>query len=190
MAQARTISAQQAKAMFAFIGTGKNIERNKAAFALSYYCGLRVKEIASLTVADVIAADKTIKSVVFLSAVKTKGKKSREFFVNSTAKQHIAALLKTMPNAQANEPLIQVMGKRKAFTPNSMCILFRNLYAAAGFDGCSSHSGRRSLATTLCNKGVNIRLIQKIGGWSSLQSVTPYLDANEEMLKNAVELQI
>jgi len=33
-------------------------------------------------------------------------------------------------------------------------------------------------------------LIQKIGGWSSLQSVTPYLDANEEMLKNAVELQV
>ena len=144
MAQARVITAQQAKAMFAFIGTGKNVKRNKAAFALSYYCGLRVKEIASLTVGD----------------------------------------------AESQTPLIQVMGKRKAFSANSLCILFRNLYAAAGFDGCSSHSGRRSLATTLCNKGVNIRLIQKIGGWSSLQSVTPYLDANEEMLKNAVELQI
>ena len=190
MAQARVITAQQAKAMFAFIGTGKNVERNKAAFALSYYCGLRVKEIASLTVGDVVAADKTVKSVVFLSAAKTKGRKGREFFVNAAAKQHIVALLKTLPDAEVQTPLIQVMGKHKAFSANSLCILFRNLYAAAGFDGCSSHSGRRSLATTLCNKGVNIRLIQKIGGWSSLQSVTPYLDANEEMLKNAVELQV
>jgi len=45
MAQARVITAQQAKTMFAFIGAGKNVERNKAAFALSYYCGLRVKRL-------------------------------------------------------------------------------------------------------------------------------------------------
>jgi hypothetical protein len=33
-----------------------------------------------------------------------------------------------------------------------------------------------------------VRVIQRLGGWSSIASVMPYLDANEEMLKEAVEL--
>jgi len=46
------------------------------------------------------------------------------------------------------------------------------------------------LATNLAQKGVSIRVIQKVGGWASLQSVAPYLDANEEMIKSAMELQV
>ena len=190
MAQARTIDANQAKAIFAFIASNKNAKRNAAMFALSYYCGLRVKEIASLSIGDVLAKDGTVKNAVYLESAKTKGKKGREFFINSSAKKHIAALIKSLTYKQLHMPLIQVMGKPKAFTPNSLCIAFRNLYESAGFYGCTSHSGRRSLASNLCQKGVSIRVIQKVGGWSSLQSVMPYLDANEEMIKNALELQV
>ena len=57
-----------------------------------------------------------------------------------------------------------------------------------GFTGCSSHTGRRSAISTLANKGVGIRIIQKFSGHRQLQSVQHYLDANEEMVKNAVEL--
>jgi len=35
---------------------------------------------------------------------------------------------------------------------------------------------------------VGIRIIQKFSGHRQLQSVQHYLDANEEMVKNAVEL--
>jgi integrase/recombinase XerD len=190
MAQARTIDANQAKAMFAFISNNKNAKRNAAMFALSYYCGLRVKEISCLTIGDLLTKDGSIKTAVYLDASKTKGKKGREFFINSGAKKHLAALIKSLTYKQPHYPLIQVMGKPKAFTPNSLCIAFRNLYESAGFYGCTSHSGRRSLASSLCEKGVSIRIIQKVGGWSSLQSVMPYLDANEEMIKNALELQV
>jgi integrase/recombinase XerD len=190
MAQARTIDAKQAKALFAFIKCNKNAERNAAMFSLSYHCALRVCEIAALTIGDVLNKDKTIKSVVFLEATKTKGKKGREFFINSSAKKHIATLIKSMPNPQVHQPLIQPMGKYKHFTANSLSITFKNMYESAGLYGCSSHSGRRSCATALAQNGVSIRIIQKVGGWASLQSVAPYLDANEEMIKNAVELQV
>jgi len=190
MAQARTIDANQAKAMFAFINSNKNAKRNAAMFALSYHCGLRVREIASLTISDVVAKDGSIKNAVYLEAAKTKGKKGREFFINSSAKKHIATLIKSLSYTKPHNPLIQVMGKPKAFSPNSLCIAFRNLYEAAGLYGCTSHSGRRSLATNLAQKGVSIRVIQKVGGWASLQSVAPYLDANEEMIKSAMELQV
>ena len=94
------------------------------------------------------------------------------------------------PKAQHHFPLLQVMGKRKAFNANGIAIAMRNIYNDAGFTGCSSHTGRRSAISTLANKGVGIRIIQKFSGHRQLQSVQHYLDANEEMVKNAVELVV
>ena len=190
MTQARTINEKEAKTLFAFIGTKRNATRNKAMFALSYYCGLRAKEIASLTVGDVLKKDGTVKDVADLSAEQTKGNKGREFYINKHAKQHIAALIKSMRVVEPHFPLLQVMGKRKPFSANGVAIAMRNLYEDAGFTGCSSHTGRRSAISQLANKGVGIRIIQKFSGHRQLQSVQHYLDANEEMVKNAVELVV
>ena len=188
MGQARTINEKQAKTLFSFIGTQRNATRNKAMFALSYYCGLRAKEIASLTIGDVLKADGSVKEVAYLSAEQTKGSKGREFYINANAKQHITSLINSMPVVQNHFPLLQVMGKCKAFSANSLAIALRNIYLDAGFTGCSSHTGRRSAISILANKGVGIRIIQKFSGHKQLQSVQHYLDANEEMVKNAVEL--
>ena len=190
MPQARTINERQAKAMFAYLSTRPNAKRNQAMFALSYYCGLRAKEIASLKIVDVCKADGSIKDVADLSAAQTKGNKGREFYINKHAKQHIAAHIKSMLVAEPSHPLVQVMGKRKAFSANGIAIAMRNFYIEAGFTGCSSHTGRRSAISQLANKGVGIRIIQKFSGHRQLQSVQHYLDANEEMVKNAVELLI
>ena len=190
MAQARTINEKQAKTMFAFLSTQRNAIRNQAMFALSYYCGLRAKEIASLKVGDVLKADGSIKDVADLSAEQTKGSNGREFYINNHAKQHIAALIKSMPVVEPNFSLLQVMGKRKAFSANGIAIAMRNIYNDAGFTGCSSHTGRRSAISQLANKGVGIRIIQKFSGHRQLQSVQHYLDANEEMVKNAAELLV
>lgn len=190
MPQARTINEKQAKAMFAFLSTKPNAIRNQAMFALSYYCGLRAKEIASLRVGDLLKEDGTVKDVADLNATQTKGSKGREFYINKQAKRHIIALIKSMPAAEQNHPLVQVMGKRKAFSANGIAIAMRNFYRDAGFTGCSSHTGRRSAISQLANKGVGIRIIQKFSGHRQLQSVQHYLDANEEMVKNAVELLV
>ena len=190
MAQARTINENQAKTMFAFLSTQRNAIRNQAMFALRYYCGLRAKEIASLKVGDVLKADGSIKDVADLSAEQTKGSNGREFYINKHAKQHIAALIKSMPVVGPHFPLLQVMGKRKAFSANGIAIAMRNIYNDAGFTGCSSHTGRRSAISQLANKGVGIRIIQKFSGHRQLQSVQHYLDANEEMVKNAAELLV
>ena len=98
MAQARTINEKEAKRLFAFVGTQRNPIRNKAMLALSYYCGLRAKEIASLTIGDVIKANGTIKDVADLSAEQTKGSIEAESFTSTTLPNSTSlALIKSMP---------------------------------------------------------------------------------------------
>jgi len=186
MAQARTINDTQAKAILAVIKQGKNAERNYLIFALSYYAGMRSKEIASLNTTDVYTSHGTVKDVISLDSNMTKGKKAREVFVNSTLKRYLSVYSKAL-TASSSQVLVKPMGTHKRFTANSLSIVLNNIYKRAGFEGCSSHTGRRSFATRLSEQGTSIRVIQRLGGWSSIASVMPYLDANEEMLKNAVE---
>lgn len=187
MPQARVITERQAKTILTIISKGKNAKRNALVFALSYYAGMRVKEIASLNISTCITDKGSIREVIYLDASMTKGKKGREVFLNTTVREYLKDFINSDSRTNT-DILVRPMGTHKRFTPNSLSILLNNIYKHAGFDGCSSHSGRRSYATQLCQKGISVRVIQRLGGWSSIQSVMPYLDANEEMLKEAVEL--
>jgi integrase/recombinase XerD len=55
-------------------------------------------------------------------------------------------------------------------------------------DGGSSHSGRRTFITTLANKGVSVRLLASLVRHQSISTTQRYIDVNDEMKRNAVEL--
>jgi integrase/recombinase XerD len=67
-----------------------------------------------------------------------------------------------------------------------MCQLFLNIYAEAGIDGASSHSGRRSLLTKLAGKGISVRVLAEIAGHSSISVTQRYLDANDAQVRAAI----
>jgi integrase/recombinase XerD len=66
--------------------------------------------------------------------------------------------------------------------------LYFNIYKGAGLQNCSSHSGRRTFATEIANKGVSIRVLQKLLGHKNIQTTAIYVDANDDMLRRAVNL--
>lgn len=47
---------------------------------------------------------------------------------------------------------------------------------------------RGSFITKLANKGVSVRVVQTLAGHSSMQTTQRYIDVNEGMLVQAVEL--
>ena len=69
-----------------------------------------------------------------------------------------------------------------------MCHLFIDIYIAAGIEGASSHSGRRSLLTSLASKGVSVRVLQEIAGHSSLSITQKCIDVNDNQIQSALEL--
>jgi integrase/recombinase XerD len=55
MAQASVLTDSEIRRVFRIIETTRHADRNRLAFVLSVYAGLRVGEIAALTIGDVAA---------------------------------------------------------------------------------------------------------------------------------------
>ena len=65
--------------------------------------------------------------------------------------------------------------------------LFKEIYETAGIR-TSSHSGRRTFATRLNEKGVGMRTIQKLMGHRNIGTAALYCEVSDTTMRNAVEL--
>ncbi|MDB5585899.1 MAG: site-specific integrase [Devosia sp.] len=176
------------KRVLTIVGQGKHAARNRIAVLLSHYAGLRVGEIATLRWSDVLGANGELKQQFYLKAENTKSNEARPVHLSKRLAKELAAyrdgLRKEVRNA---DPLIPSQ-KRGAFSANSLCQLFGRLYAEAGIDGATSHSGRRWFITRLAHSGVSPKVIMTLAGHRSLATTQRYIDVNDEMMARAVEV--
>ena len=73
MAQAKTLTQTELDQVLRYVLTKKYAQRDRALILTSFWSGMRVGEIAALTMGDVVNEDGTIKSEIRLSAAQTKG---------------------------------------------------------------------------------------------------------------------
>ena len=66
-------------------------------------------------------------------------------------------------------------------------MLFKEIYETAGIR-TSSHSGRRTFATRLNEKGIGMRTIQKLMGHRHIGTTALYCEVSDIVMRNAVEL--
>lgn len=188
MKQARVLTDTEMKRLLAVIGHGRHAERNRLAVMLSFLAGLRVGEIASLKMGDVVDGEGNARDQVHLKGAYTKGGVSRTIFANTRLKREIQRYLKGLPALPTPDaPLLRTQ-KCRAFSPNTLCQLFCQLYQRAGIDGASSHSGRRSFISTLAHNGVSAKVIMELAGHKHLSTTQRYIEVNDEMKRAAVEI--
>ena len=187
MKQAATLTERQLKQVLAHCATRQHAARDRAIVLTSFWAGLRAKEIAALTVADVTDADGQIKAEFVLAPAQTKGHKARRVFLNLKLQRELEIYLKSRKTRGSCQALFPTQ-KAQAFSANSLCQLFLKIYTESGITGASSHSGRRSLLTALAAKGVSVRVLQEIAGHSSIAITQRYIDVNDHQMRAAVEL--
>ena len=70
--------------------------------------------------------------------------------------------------------------------------LFRAWYRRLGFEGCSSHSGRRTFITNAARRistvGGSLRDVQALAGHAALSTTQRYIDINPEAKRKVVEM--
>ena len=187
MAQAKTLTQAEIDQVLRYISTRRYAKRDRALILTSFWSGMRVGEIAQLKMGDVVNDDGTIKSEIRLSAEQTKGKTARVVFIPQKLKEEILDYLTTRHVTLSHIPLFHT-DDRLGFTPNSLCQWFYWTYKRAGIHGASSHSGRRTFITSLANKGISVRVLASLAGHSSIAITQAYIDVNDDMKRNAVEL--
>jgi len=187
MAQAKTLSQAELDQVLNYVNSKKYALRDRAIILTSFLGGLRVAEIASLRMGNVINPDGTIKNEIRLTAEQTKGKYPRTVFVSQRLQTELANYLTTRHIKDADIPFFHT-DNRLRFTANGLCVWFHTLYKNAGISGGSSHSGRKYFITTLANKGIGVRILASLAGHRSIAVTQRYIDVNDEQKRNAVEL--
>lgn len=187
MAQAKTFTTAELDQVLRYVSTKKYAQRDRALILISFWSGMRVGEIASLKMGDVVNEDGTIKSEVRLSGAQTKGGHPRTVFIPAKLQIELLNYLATRYSRMPDLPFFH-SANRMGFSANSLCQWFFWVYRSAGISGASSHSGRRSFLTSLANKGIGVRILASLAGHRSIAVTMKYLDANDDMKRSAVEL--
>tara|TARA_E500000331_G_C17221158_1_gene698165 strand:- start:895 stop:1491 length:597 start_codon:yes stop_codon:yes gene_type:complete len=171
--------------------------RNNSAYPLlhiallqvSYRCGLRAMEIAGLNLRDLMTSNGDINKHIPLRKKTTKGSRGGVAFfthpeVRAALLEYIVEVRSSISTKYDN---VFISRKHTPFTPSSMSRLFTKIYVDAGYEGCTGHSGRKSLAHNLNAENVSVYNIQKILRHASITTtVNHYLAVDEEVLANIV----
>lgn len=188
--QAKVLTKQQQDAVLSFLKTTRQAKRNKVIFLLSVRAGLRAKEIASLTWDMVSDASNAITDAIYLQDVASKGRSGGIIWLNRELKEALFDYRKSLKSCDSKERVINTRGgKVKA---QMIVNLFWNWYHRLGFNGCSSHSGRRTFITSAAKKistvGGSIKDVQMLARHKSLQMTQRYIEADVEAQKKVVQI--
>ena len=198
MSQARVLTEKELRKVLNFCNTQPHATRNRTMLLCTHMAGMRVGEVAALTVSDVLAMDGTVKEEIALSAQQTKGNRARTVLVPRKLRDELTSYLQqrygisnllAVTQTDTQRALFPTQkNPKRGFTANTLCQLFHKIYKDSQMYGATSHSGRRTFITKLADKGVGVRVLMALAGHKSIATTQRYIELNPTIMKAAVEL--
>ena len=189
--QAKILSEAQQKAILSYLQATRYPLRNRAMFLFSVKAGLRAKEVAGLTWSMVCDAECRLGDAIELVNKASKGKNGgRSIPLN----KDLRIALQELQEQDQPKPQDRIIRMERDRAPSAQVITntFWTWYRRLGFDGCSSHSGRRTFITNAARKistvGGSIRDVQSLAGHASLQTTQRYIEAHTDARRKVVNL--
>jgi integrase len=189
--QAKVLTDVQQRQALAAIASHRYPERDRVMLLLSFKSGLRAKEIAHLTWGMVTDRSGEVGDMIALQDLATKGRSGREIPMAPALRQALVEWRAITPRPGPNDRII-VSERDHSLSPNSVRNWFALLYRRLGFQGCSSHSGRRTFITVAARKivaaGGSLRDVQELAGHSSLQTTQHYIQGDSQAKRNVIAM--
>jgi integrase/recombinase XerD len=188
--QAKTLTKGQIDAALGSIAGTRYPTRNRVILLLSVRAGLRAKEIASLTWAMITDAEGQIGRSIYLQDNASKGQSGRIIPMHTELRSALDDLHSA--SRPGSDDFVIRTERSKQTSPQVIVNLFARWYEVLGFNGCSSHSGRRTFITNAARKisavDGSLRDVQLLAGHANLRTTQRYIEPNASAQVRVVQM--
>jgi len=159
-------------------------QRNKAMLETLYCCGLRVTELVTLKISDIIFEDEFVRVI-------GKGNKQRLVPLGQSASKYIKIYLEEIrphvPVQKEMEDIVFLNRRGRGMTRVMVFTIIQQLKRKAGLrKHISPHTFRHSFATHLVEGGADLRAVQEMLGHESITTTEIYTHIDREYLRDAI----
>ena len=187
---ARVLAAADVRRLIRHVRDHRHAIRDHAMVLLSFKAGLRACEMAGLDWSMVLAPNGKLAGGIVVAGRIAKNGSGRRVPFHPELKQ-VLAQLRAIQGHPRDGPVIR-SERGGHMTARSVVNWFGAVYAQLGFNGCSSHSGRRTFITRsarlLARTGGSLRDVQELAGHRSLSTTERYIQGDRDAQRKLVRL--
>jgi len=167
---------------------GRYPARDQVLLLLSHKAGLRAAEIAGLTWPMVLTPDGKLADYIAVADQIAKGRGGRTIPTHPMLHRALARL----HQQEGSEGHVIKSERGECLRPSSLVNWFAAFYRELGFEGCTSHSGRRTFITYAARRfakaGGSLRDVQLLAGHASITMTQRYIDGDPRAQRRLVSL--
>ena len=164
---------------------GQAHSRDRALIELFLQTGLRLSEVATLTLSDLKLPPQDTAGAIGAVTVNGKGRKRRTVSLNWRACEALCAYLAHRQSSRESAVFLSRGGER--LTPRAIQRIVKKYMERAGISRASVHTLRHTFATHMVRKGTNLRVIQEALGHTSLQTTSVYVSLARELMDQQLQ---
>ncbi len=178
--QAKILTQEEIQLLFS---QGLQTDRDRALFGICLYCCCRINEACTLSVNDVYDRRGRVRAELIIRKGNTKGKLATRAI---PVIEDLRVLLLAYQSRVERGYLFPGRWGRGHINSDSAARILREAFQLLEFEGCSTHSFRRTGLTLLSNAGIPLRIIQEISGHRNLEQLQRYLEVKPEQVRGAM----
>jgi integrase len=186
--QAKVVTPQMLRQMLRFTSHTPFPVRDRVMILLSVKAGLRACEIALLDWQMVLDAGGKVADILAIHDAIAKKRGGRRIPMHPDLRRALRSLLRI---SEPSRPVIR-SARGGYLRPTSVVNWFAALFRELGFEGCSSHSGRRTFITAAARNvhrsGCSLRDVQLLAGHRSIETTERYIDGDTRGQRRLVGL--
>jgi len=188
--QAKLLTSSMVRAVMTHVRKKRYPVRDVTMVMLSFKAGLRAGEIANLTWPMVLDAKCKVSDVIALHDKAAKKLSGRIIPMNAELRKCLVRLHKQQKYPAWGHVILSE--RKTPMEASSVVKWFKAVYSELCFEGCSSHSGRRSFVTNAARAihlvGGSLKDVQQLAGHRSLETTQAYIEGDSKAKRKLIDL--